>query len=347
MTFPAGANQIMLKPIDTSTQIFAHRVLLKHTESMLAEMNGVRKADDIESIHRMRVATRRLRNALDLFSDLLPVKKSTRWLGTVKEVTKSLGAARDLDVQMDVVAGFIKKQTERKYLAGSRRIYARLGQSRQKLQKRVLFAMDDAEKSDALIEMQTYFSLPSPVETSEGSTNPRSEYSTALYFRAVSSIFQRLESFLAYEISMYDPKNIKELHAMRIQAKWLRYSLETFAEIYPDQLKKSIAAARLTQEYLGLIHDCDIWADFMPGFIEREHKRTTKYYASEAPFNFLRPGLNAFTQDRAETRQQLYKDFLEQWAKWRKEGIWDRLRLSLTEPLVTPRSSPLSPEPEG
>jgi CHAD domain-containing protein len=336
----------MLKPVDTSTQIFAYQILYKHIGSMLGEIDGVRKAEDIESIHRMRVATRRLRNALDLFNDLLPMKRSVRWLNTVKEVTKSLGAARDLDVQMDVVADFIAKQTERKYLAGSRRIIARLGQTRNKLQKRVLLAMDDAEKSGALVEMHAYFTLPAPDGTIEETVIPKAEYSTALYFRAVSAIFQRLESFLAYEISMYDPANIKELHAMRIQAKWLRYSLETFAEMYPDQLKKPIAAARLTQEYLGLIHDCDIWADFMPGFIEREQKRTAKYYASEAPFNFLRPGLNAFMQNRAETRQQLYKEFLDQWAKWRKEGVWDRLRLSLTEPLAAPRPSPLSPEPE-
>jgi CHAD domain-containing protein len=337
----------MLKHVDTSTQTFAYQVLHKHVGSMLGEMDGVRKAEDIESIHRMRVATRRLRNALDIFNDLLPAKKSVRWLETVKEVTKSLGAARDLDVQMDVVADFIAKQTERKYLAGSRRILVRLGQTRNKIQKRVSLAMDDAEKSGDLVEMHTYFTLPAPNGTIEETAITKVEYSTALYFRAVSVIFQRLESFLAYEISMYDPANIKELHAMRIQAKWLRYSLETFAEMYPDQLKKPIAAARLTQEYLGLIHDCDIWADFMPGFIEREHKRTAKYYASEAPFNFLRPGLNAFMQNRAETRQQLYKDFLDQWAKWRKDGVWDRLRLSLTEPLATPRPSPLSPEPEG
>ncbi len=337
----------MLKPVDSSTQIFAYHVLHKHISSMLGEMDGVRKAEDIESIHRMRVATRRLRNALDLFNDLLPTKKSVRWLDTVKKVTKSLGAARDLDVQMDVVAGFIARQTERKFLAGSRRIYTRLEQSRKKIQKRVLIAMDDAEKSGDLVEMQAYFTLPVPDGENEETAIPKAEYSTALYFRAVSVIFQRLESFLAYEISMYDPANIKELHAMRIQAKWLRYSLETFAEMYPDQLKKPIAAARLTQEYLGLIHDCDIWADFLPGFIEREQKRTAKYYASEAPFNFLRPGLNAFMQNRAETRQQLYTDFLDQWAKWRKEGVWDRLRLSLTEPLVAPRPSPLSPEPEG
>ncbi len=337
----------MLKPVDASTRIFAYQVLHKHVDSVLGEMDGVRKGQDIECIHRMRVATRRLRNAMDLFSDLLPQKKSAHWLDTVKEVTKSLGTARDLDVQMDVVADFIKKQTERKYLVGSRRLFARLSQSRQKLQKCVFLSMEDAEKSGDLVEMQNFFSLPASIEIPEGIEIPKPGYSTGLYFRAVSATFQRLECFLAYEISIYDPANIKELHAMRIQAKWLRYTLETFAEMYPDQLKKPVNAARTSQEFLGAIHDCDVWSDFLPGFIERENKRTIKYYTSEAPFNFIRPGLMAFMHDRANTRQQLYKDFLEQWAKWRKEGLWDRLRLSLTEPLTMPRPSPQTPESEG
>lgn len=55
----------MAAKTDSSTRIFAHRILLKHVESMIGEVEGVRTAADIESIHRMRVASRRLRNALD------------------------------------------------------------------------------------------------------------------------------------------------------------------------------------------------------------------------------------------------------------------------------------------
>lgn len=343
----------MAAKTDSSTRIFAHRILLKHVESMIGEVEGVRTAADIESIHRMRVASRRLRNALDLFGDIIPQKRLQRWKKSVKIITKSLGAARDLDVQIEVVSAFIQ-QTEPRNAAGVRRLRNRLLQKRQELQQNVQQTMSQAMADGQLLDMREHLSLPpapamegmDPAAMLESAVLPEdiNQVSPLLYYRAVNSIFKRLDSFLAYEIAMYDPANITELHAMRIQAKWLRYAIETFSPLYPDELKKPLNAARDTQEFLGQIHDCDVWAGYLPGFIKREYKLTKKYYGTDAPFNFLKPGLEAFAIDRAEARNKLYQDFLAQWAAWQKDGIWDKLRLSLTEPLAAP---PSQQEPQG
>ena len=343
----------MVAKTDSKTRIFAHRILLKQVESMIGEVDGVRTAADIESIHRMRVASRRLRNALDLFGDILPEKRLQRWLGSVKTVTKSLGAARDLDVQIEVVNVFLQ-QTEPRYAAGARRLKNRLLQKRQKLQKKVQQTMAQAMADGQLLDMRQRLS-PRPPQPVEGMDQPAeldpaaipedfNQASPDLYYRAVNSIFKKLDNFLAYEIAMYDPANITELHAMRIQAKWLRYALEVFSPLYPDELKKPLNAARETQEFLGQIHDCDVWAGYLPGFIKRAYKLTKKYYGTDAPFNFLMPGLEAFARNRAETRNKLYQDFLVQWAAWQKEGVWDKLRLSLTEPLANPSNPQESQE---
>ncbi len=143
--------------MDDSIQLFAFQVLQGHVNAILNEMDGVRQAKDIECIHRMRVASRRLRNALDVFSDLLPVKKRTRWLIDLKSLTRSLGAARDLDVQMEIVDTFIKQNPTRRNLPGARRLHARLGQTRRRLQKKVLLALDEVTKSGRLLEMQKKF----------------------------------------------------------------------------------------------------------------------------------------------------------------------------------------------
>ena len=333
----------MSAKIDSTTRNFAQQILLKHVESMINEVDGVKSAADIESIHRMRVASRRLRNALDLFGDIFSPKRLQRWLDSVKTVTKSLGAARDLDVQIEVVETFIHK-TEPKYVTGARRLKNRLLQKRRKMQKKVQRTMAQAMADGQLLDMQKkYSTLPAPLTNDTDLTsetkqeaNPENSNQTSpeLYYRAVNSIFKRLDNFLAYEISMYNPANISELHAMRIQAKWLRYALETFSVLYPDELKKPINAARTTQEFLGQIHDCDVWASILPDFILREYRLTKKYYGTDAPFNFLRPGLEAFMRDRAETRNALYQEFLAQWTAWQKEGVWDKLRLSLTEPIA-------------
>lgn len=333
----------MAAKTDSITRIFAHRILLKHVESMIGEVDGVKTAADIESIHRMRVASRRLRNALDLFGDILPQKRLQRWLKSVKTITKSLGAARDLDVQIEVVNAFLK-QTEPKFAAGARRLRNRLLQKRQNVQVKVQQIMSQAMEDGQLLDMRHRFSplLEPPAEEIEQTAEPVpvsvpeyfTQASPELYYRAVNSIFKRLDNFLAYEIAIYDPANITELHAMRIQAKWLRYAIEVFSVLYPDELKKPLNAARDTQEYLGQIHDCDVWAGYLPWFIKREYLLTKKYYGTDAPFNFLKPGLEAFANNRTQTREKLYQDFLAQWAAWQKDGIWDKLRLSLTEPLA-------------
>jgi CHAD domain-containing protein len=47
-----------------SYRLFGAKALLKRLQDVAKEIDGVRKAGDIECIHDMRVATRRMRSAL-------------------------------------------------------------------------------------------------------------------------------------------------------------------------------------------------------------------------------------------------------------------------------------------
>jgi CHAD domain-containing protein len=58
---------------------------------------------DIEGVHEMRVATRRLRAALEVFGPCLHRKRGARALREVKEVAAALGERRDRDVQLDLL----------------------------------------------------------------------------------------------------------------------------------------------------------------------------------------------------------------------------------------------------
>jgi CHAD domain-containing protein len=55
--------------------------------------------DSIDGVHELRIALRRTLACLDLFAEQFSVAKETRWLQkTLKELLKSAGKARDLDV---------------------------------------------------------------------------------------------------------------------------------------------------------------------------------------------------------------------------------------------------------
>lgn len=59
---------------------------------------------DIEGVHEMRVATRRLRAALEVFAPCLHRKRGARALREVKALAGALGERRDRDVQLELLA---------------------------------------------------------------------------------------------------------------------------------------------------------------------------------------------------------------------------------------------------
>src|SRR5262249_56548814 len=69
---------------------------LKYLHALMAELEGVRQAEDRECVHRMRVASRRLRSVLPLFATSLSRQTCARWRKQLRRVTRALGPAREI-----------------------------------------------------------------------------------------------------------------------------------------------------------------------------------------------------------------------------------------------------------
>ena len=61
---------------------------------------------DIERVHDMRVATRRLRAALEIFEPCFPAEQYASALSEVKAIADALGERRDRDVTIAALEGF-------------------------------------------------------------------------------------------------------------------------------------------------------------------------------------------------------------------------------------------------
>lgn len=85
----------------------AGRVILTRWREMMSYREGTLRGEDIEELHAMRVSSRRLRAAMDAFAGAFPERSFRRYLRTVKEVTDTLGEARDLDVAIDHLRSLI------------------------------------------------------------------------------------------------------------------------------------------------------------------------------------------------------------------------------------------------
>ena len=67
---------------------------------------------DIEGVHDMRVATRRLRATMEIFGPCFPKKRHRKALREVKELADILGARRDPDVMIERLRAVERRLTQ-------------------------------------------------------------------------------------------------------------------------------------------------------------------------------------------------------------------------------------------
>jgi len=83
----------------------AARVVEVRAAEVFAHSDGVLELDDVERLHDMRVATRRLRAALEVFDSCFPRKRHRGALKRVKRLADALGERRDRDVAIEFLGG--------------------------------------------------------------------------------------------------------------------------------------------------------------------------------------------------------------------------------------------------
>ena len=87
---------------EKSLEECARRIITTRLREMMSFKEGTIDGTDIEYVHDMRVASRRLRAAMRNFGDcFVPKKEFRRHLKQVERITSTLGDVRDLDVLID------------------------------------------------------------------------------------------------------------------------------------------------------------------------------------------------------------------------------------------------------
>lgn len=307
--------------------LFGARYMLTQVEALQNEIQGALSGDDIEHVHQMRVASRRLRNGLNLFKDCLPKKSAKAWQKEVRVITKALGQARDLDIQIDLLNRCNTDTLEDRDKPGYNRLLLRLRQKRALVQEKVNQTLIDLQGSGTLDQMAEQLS------TMIAGSESIYLFTSSLYQQAYESITSNLDDFLSYEGFIHNPQNIAELHAMRIDGKHLRYTLEIFAPIYGNALDPHIRAMKNVQDLLGEIHDNDVWIAWLPEFIEQEGARIEDYFGNRGPLKRLLPGLHFFMEDRQRVRDQEYQSFLSIWETLKCEHAWQVLKEIIKAPM--------------
>jgi hypothetical protein len=204
-------------------------------------------------------------------------------------------------------------------------LVSRLQQRRGVLQKKVLSALSELERShvidemqDALREMVTVTPMPRRRPPMHGIPPVAAE-----------RISTGILDLFVYEPWIRNPDAVAEHHAMRIEAKRLRYTMEVYAPVYRLEFKKPLARIKKIQTILGDMHDCDVWIDQITLAIVKERTRghSAKDLHNTGADTIL--ALKRLLTDRERKRAQLYRGFVRFWESLVRTRFWDALRTSL------------------
>ncbi len=133
----AKAAEIPLHPDMTFAEAAALTVAVR-AEELFAHSENVLDTSDIERVHAMRVATRRLRAVLEIFSSCFPRDLHRAVLRDVKALADALGERRDPDVQLEALEG----------VEGVQALVARLRAEQQAGNAALAAALRHAEEAD-------------------------------------------------------------------------------------------------------------------------------------------------------------------------------------------------------
>ncbi len=87
----------------------AARVVAVRAAEVFEHSHRVLDMGDIERVHDMRVATRRLRATMEVFEPCFPRKRFRRALREVKALADALGERRDRDVAIEFLESFAEE----------------------------------------------------------------------------------------------------------------------------------------------------------------------------------------------------------------------------------------------
>lgn len=245
----------MLTFRDYGSQMIGERL-----DKMLSMIEKVRAAEDIEGIHDMRVASRRLRAAFSVFAPAFPYRRYKEMEGEVRNITQALSEARELDVLLADLDTLMKK-LPRNQRGALERLIERVGERRSELDPVVLAALARLEAID-LREDLAFIAERIPSDDDPASLDQE----------ASKVLKQRVDAIEAMGVYADDPARVLELHEMRIAAKKLRYTMELFAPFRDKWFSAAIERVRSLQEALGEIHDTDVLIPRLIAHARRELK---------------------------------------------------------------------------
>ncbi len=278
MTPPAAGNLV-------------RRIVQRRVDAFDRELPGTLTSRDIEHLHRLRVACRRLRVVLESFRECWPAATYKSSKKQLRRIGRTLGPSRDLDTQIAFLKSFLSSERATPSRPSLGRLIRRLSQERARFQPVIAKTLTKTQDSGLTAGI-----LRDLREVSSKKTKKR------LARRALQDL-KKVRSLSGWADRKED---VPRLHRLRIAVKHLRYTLEDLSFFYPGKLWAFVSASRQIQRHLGNMHNSYTW------------RKNSKADAPDALDRELK-----MLQDRA------YGRFFNAWKRQKDQKLWKKLRCAL------------------
>ncbi len=324
-----GDLKFAVKP-EHSMAMVAHKVFSQQFARMLAHEKGTRKGEDIEELHDMRVAIRRMRAAAKVFEAYMDSKKLGPHLKGLRSTLGALRDIRDLDVFREKAEDYLKKlPPENKN--DLEPLFSVIAGERKKALKNMLLYLDSEKYANFkkefanFLSVSEYWALP---------TTTRKDDALPHRIRDVlpSILYSKFADISAYSEWIEGPYvSVKRLHRMRIAAKGLRYTLEFFGDTLKKEAETIITEFKILQDHLGDIQDDVVAIDLLGSYLQTGDwgLSESRQYSGENKLPDFLKGVEAYKAYREKELQTLLDTFLEAWVKIQSEEFRQRIESAI------------------
>jgi len=224
------------------------QALVRRLKALDRDLPSVRE-DDVEALHRARVASRRLREVLPVIEPESAGERHGRKIRRrVRRLTRALGGVRELDVALLLLDELQADHPD--VGAGAAATAAEVRRDRAERLAEMLRRMDEMEAATLAADLRAY-------------EDARSAPSVAVQRRRLRERMarraRRLDDAVDAAGGLYASDR---LHLVRIAAKQLRYVLELVDELAGVGTARPVATLKKAQDLLGRLHDLEILAAY-------------------------------------------------------------------------------------
>ena len=225
-----------------------------HLQAKLEEMFGPARGaagGQTVALHRMRVATRRLRVGLRYFSALFPSGDHRQIQKHLRRATRSLGKIRSVDVQLQLL------RQSRQYLPAAtttvqRKLTGELLADRHRHVTELQELFQTFATSQFEAHIRKLVLQPRPLDDQRVLADAR-EYLAKL----------RRQMRRRFKDCRRDERSGPPFHKLRLAAKRYRYALETSTAVLQISAAAQIQAIKKMQAHLGASHDLEELLEFL------------------------------------------------------------------------------------